>query len=78
MSKKGMIQMACGMLGGLGIGFSLGYVGWHLLIGELTLYEAGALMGYSILAAVGGYGVGCAIGTALNRFMKRRRENGVG
>ena len=41
MSKKGVIQMACGMLGGLGIDFSLWYVGWHLRIGELTLYEAG-------------------------------------
>lgn len=78
MSRTGMIQMACGMLGGMGIGFSLGYVGWHLRIGELTLYEAGALMGYSTLAAVGGYWVGCAIATVLNRFMKRRRENGAG
>lgn len=78
MSKKGMIQMSCGMLGGLGIGFSLGYVGWHLWTGEWTLNETGMLMGYSILAAVGGGGVGCAIGIVLNRFMKRRRENGAG
>ena len=77
MSKKGMIQMSCGILGGLGIGFSLWYVGWHLWIGELTLYEAGVLMGYSILATVGGYWVGYAIGIVLNRGRGRRRGNGV-
>ena len=55
MSKKRMIQTSCGMFGWLGIGFSLWYVGLHLWIGELTLYDADVLMGYSILAAVGGY-----------------------
>lgn len=77
MSKKGMIQTACLMLGGGGIGFLLGHVGWHLWIGELTLYEAGALMGYSILAVVGGYWVGCAIGIVLNRVRERRGGNGA-
>ena len=74
MSKKGMIQTACLMLGGGGIGFGLSYAGWHLWSGEWTLYDTGVFMGYSILATVGGYWVGCAIGIVLNRFMKRRRE----
>lgn len=77
MSKKGMIQMGCLMLGGGGIGFGLGYAGWHLWSGEWTLYDTSVFMGYSILAVVGGYGVGCAIGIVLNRVRGRWRGNGA-
>ena len=78
MSKKGMIQTACLMLSGGGIGFGLSYAGWHLWSGEWTLYETGVFIGYSTLATVGGGGVGYAIGIVLNRVRGRREGNGAG
>lgn len=57
------------------VGFAPGYAGWHLWTGEWAIYDAGAFMGYSILGAGGGFGVGYAVGLVLKRVGAQRGGN---
>ena len=70
--SKGMIRMSSAILGGVCVGFALGYAGWHLWTGEWALYDAGAFMGYSILGGGCGFGVGYGIGLVLKRVRAQR------
>ena len=61
------------------LGWLLGAGGMVVMALDWASYQAvGLSVGCLFLGAVGGYAVGCAIETVLNRFMKRRRENGAG
>ncbi len=61
------------------LGWLLGAGGMAVMALDWASYQAvGLSVGCLVLGAVGGFGVGCAIETVLNCFMKRRRENGVG
>ena len=64
---KGMIRMSSAILGGICVGFALGYAGWHLWTGEWALYDAGAFMGYSALGGGCGFWVGCAVALGVKR-----------
>lgn len=69
--SKGMVRMSSAVLGGVCVGFALGYAGWHMWSGEWDLYDAGAYMGYSALGGGCGFLVGCAVGLLVNRVRAR-------